>query len=131
MRHFLAALVFGTAVAGATLAAGGMVVAPHVDPAGTPAVHDHVLAAYRYPLFLMRLQDRLTPERTRFALGSPLSAGFTGLILALLVIGAPKLSRPTRRAIATLPVRRLEEPQWCPALATAPPRALALHTSLA
>ena len=53
----LGILIFTLAVTGATLAGSGLVVAPHVDPPGTPLFHDHVLAAYRFPIFLMHLQQ--------------------------------------------------------------------------
>src|SRR4029077_1676136 len=57
VRRLLAIAVFSLAASGATLAGAGLVVAPHIDPPGTPAFHDHVLAAYRFPIFLMHLQQ--------------------------------------------------------------------------
>ena len=128
MRRALAALVFALAVAGATLAGSGLVVAPHVDPPGTRLVHDHVLAAYRFPIFLMRLQDRLY-RGERFSLDqTALAAGSAALALALLPFAVPRLPRPTLRAVTRLAAAPLRPSQWRPELPLAPPRARALRS---
>src|SRR5207247_4251486 len=56
VMRWLCGLVFALAAGSSALAAAGLAVAPHVDPPGTPLFHDHLLAAYRYPLFLLRLR---------------------------------------------------------------------------
>lgn len=121
----LAILLFSAAVGGATLAGSGMVVAPHVEPPGTPRVHDHVLAAYRYPLFLLRLQmqieQRLGLERPGFRLEAPLANDLAALVMALLVVATPALPRPARRVVAKLAPPRVGRPQWRPSLPLAPP----------
>lgn len=128
MKRALAAVVFALAVSGATLAGSGLVVAPHVDPPGTPLVHDHVLAAYRFPIFLIRLQDRLY-RGERFSLDqSGPAAGSTALALALLTFALPRLPRPTLRAVARLGPAPLRPPQWRPEIPLAPPRAGALRS---
>src|SRR5438876_9481961 len=40
VRRLLAIAVFSLAATGSTLAGAGLVVAPHIDPPGTPAFHD-------------------------------------------------------------------------------------------
>src|SRR5437879_10418813 len=92
----LGILIFTLAVTGATLAGSGLVVAPHVDPPGTPLFHDHVLAAYRFPIFLMTLNQRLrrVPKLTSL---SPLATARASLVRPLLVLALPPVSRPTRR----------------------------------
>lgn len=127
MRQLLAAVVFAAAATGSTLAGSGLVVAPHLDPPGTPVAHDHVLAAYRFPLYLMRLQER-SFKGERFSLEAPLAGGTAALVLAFLVFRAPRLPRPTRRVIAFVPGPADREAQWRPVLPLAPPRANALRT---
>jgi len=122
--RWLCALVFALAAGSSALAAAGLVVAPHVAPPGTPRFHDHLLAAYRYPLFLMRLrmlaQQRSDPGWT-LELPGQLELG--GLVLASLALLVPKLPRPTRRAVASLPAILLRAPQWRPGAPLGPPRA--------
>ncbi len=127
MKRALAALVFALAVSGATLAGSGLVVAPHVDPPGTPLVHDHVLAAYRFPIFLMRLQDRLY-RGDRFTLDQFATAGSAALVLALLTFTVPRLPRPSRRAVGWIPLPAIRPAQWRPELPLAPPRTGALRS---
>jgi len=128
MKRALAALVFALALSGATLAGSGLVVAPHVDPPGTPLVHDHVLAAYRFPIFLLRLQDRLY-RGERFSLDqSAMGAGSAALVLALLTFTVPRLPRPARRAVARLALPAIRPAQWRPELPLAPPRTGALRS---
>lgn len=128
MKRVFRTLVFALAVSGATLAGPGLVIAPHVDPPGTPAIHDHVLAAYRFPIFLLRLQDRLY-KGERFSLDQSGGAlGSAALLLALLTFTVPRLPRPARRAAARLAPAPLPATQWRPELPLAPPRTCALRS---
>ena len=63
MRRILAIVIFATAAAGATAAGAGVVVAPHIDPPGTPLFHTHALAAYRLPIFLGVLRAKWDPKQ--------------------------------------------------------------------
>ena len=121
--RWLCALVFAIAAGSSALAAAGLVVPPHVDPPGTPRFHDHLLAAYRYPLFLMRLR-MLTQQLSgpAWTLELPGQMELGGLVLASLALLVPKLPRPTRRAVATLPTVRLAPPAWSAWIPLAPPR---------
>ena len=114
--------IFSHAVTGATLAGSGLVVAPHVDPPGTPIFHDHVLAAYRFPIFVMRLQQFLD-RGPKFSSLSPLTTDVAVLGLARLVCGWPRLPRPTRRPAAQLVTPRITNALWSAPLLLGPPRA--------
>jgi len=105
------------------MAGAGLAVPPHIDPPGTPRFHDHLLAAYRYPLFLLRLR-MLSQQRSGpgWSLESPGQIELGGLVLASLALLVPKLPRPTRRAVATLPAVRLAPPEWRAWIPLAPPR---------
>jgi hypothetical protein len=120
--RLIAIAVFALAVIGATLAGSGLVVAPHVDPPGTPKYHDHVLAAYRLPIFLAGVQARLDP-RQGVMTAEHLDAATFALALALLVFAWPRLPRPTRRAVAELSPARVARAQWRAPLILGPPRA--------
>src|SRR5258706_15893189 len=99
--RWLCALVFAIAASGSVLAASGLAVPPHIDPPGTPRFHDHVLAAYRYPLFLLRLRmQSLHRDGAGWTLESPSELALGGLVLATLMLVIPKLPRPTRRVVA-------------------------------
>lgn len=113
--------IFSLAVTGATLAGSGLVVAPHVDPPGTPIFHDHVLAAYRFPIFVMRLQQFLD-RGPKFSSLSPLTTDVALLVMALLVVGWPRLPRPTRRPAADLAAPRIANALWSAPLLLGPPR---------
>jgi hypothetical protein len=117
----LAIAVFTLAVTGATLAGSGLVVAPHVDPPGTPLFHDHVLAAYRFPIFLMTLNQRLAgvPKLTAIA---PLSAAAASLVMALLIFAWPRLARPSRRPGAYVAAPAIARALWRVPLLVGPPR---------
>lgn len=121
MARLLAVAVFALAAGCATLASTGLAVAPHAHAADTARYHDHVLAAYRYPLFLMRLAEGV-PGGLRFEAGVPLSEGTAALVLALLTVLTPRLARPARRAIAAVAMARMPPSQWLPALDVGPPR---------
>ena len=121
--RWLCALVFALAAGSSALAASGLAVPPHVDPPGTPRFHDHLLAAYRYPLFLMRLKMlSQRPTGPGWTLETPGSIELGALTLALLALIVPKLPRPTRRAIAAVPTIRLLAPQWRLGAPLGPPR---------
>src|SRR5205807_1020955 len=113
--------IFALAVTGATLAGSGLVVAPHVDPPGTPVFHDHVLAAYRFPIFLMRLQQVLD-RGPKLTVLSPLVADVALLVMGLLVMGWPRLPRPTRRPAAFVALPHLSNALWSAPLLLGPPR---------
>lgn len=122
MRH-LAVLVFALAAASCALASSGLVVPPHVDPPGTPRFHDHLLAAYRYPLFLLRLKALgQVPASPGWSLETPSGVTLGALVLATLALSVPKLPRPTRRAIALLPSIPLASPKWRAIIPLGPPR---------
>ena len=113
--------IFSLAVTGATLAGSGLVVAPHVDPPGTPIFHDHLLAAYRFPIFVMRLQQFLD-HGAKFSSLSPLTTDVALLVMALLVSGWPRLPRPARRPAAHLAVAPIANALWSSPLLLGPPR---------
>jgi hypothetical protein len=122
--RLLQAFVLATAAASSALAASGLAVAPHVDPPGTPRFHDHMLAAYRYPLFLLKL--RMLSERANgrgWALEAPGQVQLGALVLATLALIVPKLPRPTRRVIAVRAALSLRAPQWRLDAPLGPPRA--------
>lgn len=121
MRHFLAIAVFSLAASGATLAGAGLVVAPHVDPPGTPAFHDHVLAAYRFPIFLMHLQQ-LYDRGQKLVMESPLATSMAGVAMGLLIFAWPRLPRPTRRPMAEVPIPLISRALWSAPLLLGPPR---------
>ncbi len=122
--RWLYALVLAVAAVGSALAASGLAVPPHIDPPGAPRFHDHLLAAYRYPLFLMRLKmQSRTPAGPSWLLESPTQTELGALTLAILGLGIAKLPRPTRRAVARLPLLHLPGPEWRAGLPHAPPRA--------
>jgi len=122
--RWLCALVFALAAGSSALAASGLAVPPHVDPPGTPRFHDHLLAAYRYPLFLLRLKMlSRRPEGPGWTLEVPGQLALDALVLATLAIVIPKLPRPTRRPIAALPAMLLRAPQWRLGAPLGPPRA--------
>jgi hypothetical protein len=119
--RFIAVVVFALAVTGATLAGSGLVVAPHVDPPGTPKYHDHVLAAYRLPIFLANMQARFDPRRGVLTEHLADVATFS-FVLALLVFVWPRLPRPARRPLAELVPIHIAGAQWRPVLVLGPPR---------
>jgi hypothetical protein len=121
VRRLLAIAVFTLAATGATLAGAGLVVAPHVDPPGTPAFHDHVLAAYRFPIFLMHLQQ-LYDRGPKFVLVSPLATSLGAVAMGLLIFAWPRLPRPTRRPTAEVPVPLISRALWSAPLLLGPPR---------
>lgn len=128
--RWLCTVVLALAAASSALAAAGVAVAPHVDPPGTPLIHEHLLAAYRFPLFLMRLRA-LNPRPTGpgWSLESPGQIGLGALVLATLTLVVPRLPRPGRRPVALLPAIRIAAPEWRASLPLAPPRASLLVPS--
>ncbi|MDP9251855.1 MAG: hypothetical protein M3O80_02520 [Chloroflexota bacterium] len=119
--RLIAITVFALAATGATLAGSGLVVAPHIDPPGTPKYHDHVLAAYRLPIFLANMQARFDPGRGVLIENLADAATFA-FVLALLTFAWPRLPRPTRRSIGQLAPARVAQAQWRPVLILGPPR---------
>ncbi len=121
MRRLLAIAVFSLAATGSTLAGAGLVVAPHIDPPGTPAFHDHVLAAYRFPIFLMHLQQ-LYDRGPKFTMVSPLATSLAAVAMGLLIFAWPRLPRPTRQPAAEIPVPIISRALWSAPLLLGPPR---------
>jgi hypothetical protein len=121
VRRFLAIAVFSLAASGATLAGAGLVVAPHVDPPGTPAFHDHVLAAYRFPIFLMHLQQ-LYDRGQKLTMESPFATSLAAVSMRLLIFAWPRLPRPTRRPTADVPIPLISRALWSAPLLLGPPR---------
>jgi hypothetical protein len=127
MDRALAVAVFAVAAAGMTLTASGVVVAPHQDPPGTPRFHQHVLAAYRYPLFVIRfLEGSADENQPRFSASAPLVDLAAVVAFALLAWRVPRLPRPARRPLARVEVPQLRATLWRSAPAHAPPRAVLL-----
>jgi hypothetical protein len=120
--RLVAVVVFALAVTGATLAGSGLVLAPHIDPAGTPKYHDHVLAAYRLPIFLANMRARFDP-RQGVLTEQLLDAATFAFVVALLTFAWPRLPRPTRRLVAELTPQRIAQAQWRSPLILGPPRA--------
>jgi hypothetical protein len=120
LLRVLAIAVFTLAAAGATLAGSGLATAPHVDPPGTPLLHDHVLAAYRFPIFLTRLQQ-LKDERPKLTALTPL-ADLAVLVMGLLVFAWPRLPRPTRRPSGHIAAPAIASALWDAPLLLGPPR---------
>ena len=121
--RWLGALVFALAAASSALAASGLAVPRHVDPPGTPRFHDHLLAAYRYPLFLLRLKMLgHQPAGPGWTLEAPGQIELGALVLATLALIVPKLPRPTRRAVGVLPAIRIPSAAWQAWIPLAPPR---------
>ena len=125
--RWLGVLVFALAAAGSSLAASGLAVPPHVDPPGTPRFHDHLLAAYRYPLFLLQLKMASQREGgPGWTLDTPSQIQLGALVLATLIVIIPRLPRPTRRAVAVLAAVGVRAPQWRLGAPEGPPRAYLL-----
>lgn len=103
MGRLLAIALFALAAGSAACAGAGLSVAPHADPPGTPRFHDHVLAAYRYSSFLIRLASELD-HRPHFEVASGILDLSAGLVLATLAAFIPRLPRPSRRPLARLVV---------------------------
>lgn len=121
--RWLCALVFALAAGSSALAASGLAVPPHIDPPGTPRFHDHLLAAYRYPLFLLRLEMlNRRPNGPSWTLELPGRIELATLVLATLVLVVLRLPRPTCRAIAVLAAIRIAPPEWQAWIPLAPPR---------
>jgi hypothetical protein len=121
VRRLLAIAVFSLAATAATLAGTGLVVTPHVDPPGTPAFHDHVLAAYRFPIFLMHLQQ-LYDRSQKLTMESPFGTSLAAVAMGLLIFAWPRLPRPTRRPTADLPIPFISRALWSEPLLLGPPR---------
>lgn len=131
IRRAFLALVLALAAGSAALAGSGLAVSPHADASGTPAAHDHLLAAYRYPLFLLRM----TPAPAALGAGPhwsldlPADAAAAALVFATLAAIVPLLCRPTRRIVAVFAFPALRPSIWRVLLILAPPRAPALRSA--
>jgi hypothetical protein len=119
--RLIAIVVFALAATGATLAGSGLVVAPHIDPPGTPKYHDHVLAAYRLPIFLAVMQARFDPRRGVLT-EHLVDVATYAFVLALLTFAWPRLPRPTPRPVGELAFARIACAQWRSPLILGPPR---------
>lgn len=127
VRRALLVLVLALAAASGALAGSGLAVAPHAHAPGTPLVHDHLLAAYRYPLFLARLSALgASAAGPHWSLDLPADNAAAALTFATLIAIVPRLPRPTRRLVATFAVPALARSVWRATLTLAPPRAEAL-----
>ncbi len=120
MRRILATLVFAVAAGTAAFAGTGLIVAPHIDPPGTPLYHTHVLAAYRLPLFLGVLRARFDPRQGLVSTESLFEAAT--MVLALLALLWPRLPRPTLVAVAEFTPARIRRSLWRSPLILGPPR---------
>jgi hypothetical protein len=100
-------------------------VPPHVDPPGTPRVHDHIFATYRYAIYLLRL-ERPVLGGSHFDATPAAGAALDALVLAALAVFVRRLPRPTRHAIARLASPSLGASQWRATPALGPPRASTL-----
>ena len=123
IRRAALALVLAVAAASGALAGSGLVAPPHAHDSGTPATHDHLLAAYRYPLFLLRLRALGAPTAgPQWSLDLPAGGAAAALVFAMLTTIVPRLPRPGRRPVATFAIPALARPVWSAALILAPPR---------
>ncbi len=121
--RWLRALVFAVAAGSCALASSGLALPPHVDPPGTPLSHDHLLAVYRYPLFLLQL--RAAPMRASepgWSLETPSQVQLGALVLATLVVAVAVLPCPARRLVARLKTVALGTSQWRHGAPLGPPR---------
>jgi hypothetical protein len=119
----LAIAVFALAAAAAAAAGSGVVVAPHVDPPGTPRFHSHTFAAYRLSIFLEILRARYDPRQGLLS-EEPLFDLASSLVLAALAFVWPRLPSPARRAVADMPMPRISSALWRAPSPRGPPRAL-------
>ncbi|HVR88247.1 MAG TPA: hypothetical protein VHG53_01715 [Candidatus Limnocylindria bacterium] len=127
MARWLAAAVFALAAGSAALSGSGLAVAPHAHAPGTPSYHDHLLVAYRYPLYLLQLKLLAHPAPgPRWSLGGDATGAGASLVFGLLVFAAARLPRPSRRAVADVAPPRIARPQWRPARIHGPPRPVLL-----
>ena len=123
VMRWLGALVFALAAGSCVLASSGLAVPPHVDPPGTPLSHDHLLAAYRYPLFLPEL--RAASERAGepgWSLETPAQVQLGALVLATLVVTVAALPRRTRSLFGRPQTVVLGPSQWRLGAPLGPPR---------
>ena len=127
MARWLAAAIFALAAGSAALAGSGLAVTPHAHAPGTPTYHDHLLVAYRYPLYLLHLTLLAHPEPgPRWSLGEEPAGAGTALVFALLVFAAARLPRPASRAVADIAPVIVSRPQWRALRILGPPRLILL-----
>jgi len=139
----IAAALYALTSAAMVLGSGGLVVVPHREPLGTPAVHEHAVGALRFPILALgdapglpsaaelaaHLRERHASHlRTNDGSTPTIEAAHSlamlggGVILAMLAFAFPRLPRrpmgpPVRMALA-----RPEAAQWVDAVTSPPPR---------
>lgn len=122
--RWICAAVLALAAGSSVLAGAGLAVPPHREAPGTPRYHDHLLAAYRYPLFLLRLRMQSTHATgPGWTIDEPGQGALAALVLATLAIAVPRLPRPSRRVITRFAATPLAGPRWRQPAAIGPPRA--------
>ncbi len=117
----MSALLRVTLVAALLLFAGGVGVAPHVDPPGHPALHvDHVPGALRLAVFthFARFFRIDGPALRSVEPESSLAAAATA---ALVAIAWPRAWRPGRLGVRRL-IAAVASPQWRGSPPHDPPR---------
>jgi hypothetical protein len=80
-----------------------------------------VLAAYRFPIFLMRLQQ-LHASQPKLTMVSPLATSLAAVAMALLLFAWPRLPRPSRRPSVDLALPLISLALWRAPLLLGPPR---------
>ena len=102
------------------LFAGGVVVAPHVDPPNRPQLHvDHVPTALRLAI-LTHFGHLFTSDGPAFVGERPLPVLAAG-VLALLALRYPRPRHPDRLGVFRAPIS-VPDPQGRPNVAHGPPR---------
>ena len=128
--RWVCAAVLALAAGSSVLAGAGLAVPPHREAPGTPRSHDHLLAAYRYPLVLMRLRMLGTHAAgPGWTVEEPGQGQVAALVLATLAVAIPRLPRPSRRVLARMGAPALARPRWRHPVAIGPPRP-ALHATV-
>jgi hypothetical protein len=146
----LAAGLYALTAAAMVLGSGGLVVVPHREPLGTPAVHEHAVGALRFPILALGDAPGLPPAATlashlreRHASHLRTTDGSTptieaahalamlagAVILALLAFAFPRLPGrpmgPPMRAVLARPGAT----QWADAVTSPPPRVVVFSLS--
>lgn len=131
--RWLGAAILALSAGSCTLAAAGLAVAPHRDPAGTPVEHAHALVTLRYPLLLGHVGDGAASDGPAAGAGwsieEPGALALASLALATLLGGAVRLTRPRSRIVGAAPAGAVAAQQWDPDPRRGPPRAVLLVTA--
>lgn len=147
----LAGSVFAIAAAASALGGAGLVVVPHAEPAGSANAHVHPVTVYRFPVLLVgdapgvptakelahhvaaahlaHLRALLGQDGPSMEPVHPLAEVGAATVLALLVVAVPRLPRPTRRAIAEIPIPAIAAAQCAPRRRSPPPRVRVFATA--